>query len=110
MTNHEAHMAMWDWLSKNPGISKFRWPGFKNFKPIRNDCFACQHCRGVCTRCPLNWPGGITCTFSGSLYSTYQVAKQEYRVYAAMGRLTEDHHTLVTGLAIQIRDLPWSVK
>lgn len=37
MTNHEAHIALWDWLSKNPGISKFRWPGFKKFKPIRND-------------------------------------------------------------------------
>ena len=72
MFDHQAHVDMWDWLSKNPDKQKLDWPGWKDIpvKPMYS-CMACGFAARIsptgsiypnrCKYCPLEWPDGGLC-------------------------------------------------
>ena len=90
--NHEAHRALWLWLSENPCSWKADWPGWERYRnlPARL-CFACQYAHDIrlwevytqhgkpipdmdfpvvnCARCPLIW--GDSKKFKPSCMSFY---------------------------------------
>ena len=97
---HTAHKALWNWLSKNPEMTKDNWPGwgFNGGKVahVKSSCFACGYFglklrADDCEVCPLLW-GERHC--SNGLYRDWE---------DAMGI---EQYEVVSKLAAQIRDLP----
>lgn len=58
--NHTSHKEMWKWLSNNPIKQKKDWIGWDHnggdLVYEGYDCFACEYCKTVCDKCPLDWP------------------------------------------------------
>lgn len=93
MTNHEAHIALWDYLAKNPGKTKEEWPYWPMHQNVidYSRCFACFDCDLDCDYCPLQWGEDRSCRGNRSLYWAYRTASGKKR----------------KNLAKQIRDLEW---
>ena len=111
---HSIHVAMWDYLVKNPSIDKCDWPGWSKYTHLDQNilkdahyCLACyymlqyeaaspSHRQYVgCSKCPLIWPG-IHCAigeFEG-LFNKFRHAANDQEKAA---------------VAILIRDLPIQV-
>jgi hypothetical protein len=99
MTNHEGHIALWDWLSKHPSKQKHHWPGWEKY-PSADYCFACEEAicgKGTnCDFCPIEWvpgQGSGKCCGPRSPYERW--------------RLTSSLKDKMK-LAAEIRDLPWT--
>lgn len=100
------HIALWDWLSKNPSKDKFQYPGFKSnggkLKDPNNGCWACEWLvRQDLTDCmdedgnsicSIDWaPSKKGCMNSKSAYYKWGHAK---------------HHKVRSRWAKVVRDLP----
>lgn len=99
--NHTAHKKMWTWLSENPEMDKFNWPGWEwnrgKYEEVENDCFACEACSGICASCPLVWPknaeGENICDHEGGLWAEWELE-------------SFDRPETRSSLALQIANLP----
>jgi len=59
----ELCLELWTWLSMNPGIRKYGWPGWnEGYGYVNSDCFACEYTQQrlsanqngwSCKKCPL---------------------------------------------------------
>lgn len=85
---HSAHIALWDWLSKNPLADKDDWIGWKRNggmypDDVACDCFACDYEEDYC--CPLIWEdiNGEPCKDCNSdedgLFSAWQMDKDNLK-------------------------------
>jgi hypothetical protein len=96
--NHTAHVALWDWLAKNPGQVKWNWPGWSEIEgdPSQYEyCFGCEAIkpgRACENGCPLVWSKHMSVDGCGKEWFFWEGAKDDY----------EER----TRLAEQIRDLP----
>lgn len=81
--NHTAHKKLWTWLSENPEMNKYNWPGWEwnggIADKVVNGCFACEFCNILCGECPLLWPkvrGKLgPCHTKGGLYEKWANSK-----------------------------------
>lgn len=93
-----GHRKLWDWLSKNPAMSKHQYPGWEGKKRPRYDCYACEYAKRrtwiglYCKQCPLIWPNG-NCVDSGAGLFAQWIYMPAFLDVRAV-------------LAMQIRDLP----
>ena len=67
MTKRETirgHRKLWGWLAKNPGGSKYSWPGWAwnggKYPGMENDCFLCGYTLDEdglkdCSKCLGSW-------------------------------------------------------
>ena len=87
--NHENHVVLWTWLSKNPSKDKkdyFKENKIPNEKQPINGCYACAETEtrdisGVkcCKRCPLNWGDNKNCFDNGTLFDRWTLSTDPTR-------------------------------
>lgn len=114
---HKFHIRLWDFMSKNPDLDKDDWEGWRGIDDdavnlmCPHYCFACYSCNTDCKKCPLDWPGNITCTYPRSLYHRWMEISTHYINSTLCNHPGKIKYALETSrLAREIRDLPWNKK
>ena len=122
-TKHELHIALWDWLAKNPGNHKSKWPEWEfnggSVAKVPHLCFCCKlpdknskeyyllsakEMKTLCDTCNIKEWGGtaIYCDDYSSYYENWRAARD----------CNSDIEDIYTEIFVRnaelIRDLKWT--
>jgi hypothetical protein len=127
MSNHEKHIILWNWLSRNPDEDKEAFFmlyklyftheyeqgdsfSFKSCRPECN-CYACKEAIGGCEECPIAW---FRIKRKGERNGCINLLSP-YNRWKVIGLRLKDNCIITVSdlvqrrqLAEQIRDLPWT--